>query len=70
MKAHNIDQLNQDFKQNGKTKHKIVGIQTWHLNLNPLAMSQLTFSKGEKSLIWTWGIMLIGEVHLRLKLEP
>jgi len=49
MKAQNIDQLNQDFKQNAKTKHKIVGIQTWHLNLNPLAMSQLAFSKGGKT---------------------
>ena len=48
MKTRPIDQLNQYFKQNAKTKHKIVGIQTWHLNLNPLAMSQLAFSKGGK----------------------
>jgi L-rhamnonate dehydratase len=34
-----------DWKQRAKTAHKVVGIRTWHINLNPAAMSSMAFSE-------------------------
>ena len=34
-----------EWKDQAKTRHKIVGIRTWHLNLNPTAMSSMAYSK-------------------------
>ena len=34
-----------DWKQRAKTEHKVVGIRTWHINLNPTAMSSMAFSE-------------------------
>ena len=46
MKLSIVDERSQSFKQQAKQRHKIVGLQTWHLNLNPSAMPTLAFSKG------------------------
>ena len=46
MKPSIVDERSQSFKQQAKQRHKIVGLQTWHLNLNPSAMPTLAFSKG------------------------
>ena len=34
-----------EWKDRAKTRHKIVGIWTWHINLNPTAMSSMPYSK-------------------------
>jgi L-rhamnonate dehydratase len=46
MKPSIVDERSQSFKQQAKQRHKIVGLQTWHLNLNPSAMPTLAFSEG------------------------
>ena len=51
MKFSIIDQLSQSFKQKAKKRHKIVGVRTWHLNLNPSAMSRLAFSQRSKTVV-------------------
>jgi L-rhamnonate dehydratase len=33
------------WKQRAKTQHKIAGIRTWHINLNPAAMPAMAFSE-------------------------
>lgn len=33
-----------DWKGRAKTRHKVAGIRTWHINLNPAAMSSMPFS--------------------------
>ena len=34
------------WKTRAKTRHTVVGIRTWHVNLNPRAMPGLGFTKG------------------------
>ena len=41
------------WKERAKTRHTVVGIRTWHVNLNPRAMPSLGFAKG-------------GECHTRI----
>ena len=35
-----------EWKDRAKTRHKIVDIRTWHINLNPATMSSMAYSKG------------------------
>ena len=35
------------WKTRAKTRHTVVGIRTWHVNLNPRAMPSLGFAKGQ-----------------------
>ena len=39
-----------EWKDRAKTRHKIVGIRTWHLNLNPTAMSSMAYSKAGRQI--------------------
>lgn len=43
---HNDENQNRadDWKQRAKTRHKVTGIRTWHVNLNPASMPSLSFS--------------------------
>ena len=34
-----------DWKQRAKIRHKVAGIRTWHINLNPAAMASMAFSE-------------------------
>ena len=38
--------LASEWKRRAKTRHSVVGIRTWHVNLNPRAMPSLGFAKG------------------------
>ena len=35
------------WKEHAKTRHTVAGIRTWHVNLNPRAMPNLGFAKGQ-----------------------
>ena len=39
--------LSAAWKARAKTQHTVVGIRTWHVNLNPRAMPGLGFAKGQ-----------------------
>ena len=43
----------EDLKRNVRTRHKIVGIRTWHINLNPATMASMAFSspKDQSNLV-------------------
>ncbi|SVC49438.1 uncharacterized protein METZ01_LOCUS302292, partial [marine metagenome] len=34
----------EDLKRKVPTRHKIIGIRTWHINLNPATMESMAFS--------------------------
>lgn len=40
------DTLTQTWKEQAKTRHTVIGVQTWHVNLNPRTMPSLGFAKG------------------------
>ena len=44
----NENNLTGTWKERAKTRHTVVGIRTWHVNLNPRAMPSLGFTKGEQ----------------------
>ena len=44
----NENKLTATWKERAKTRHTVVGIRTWHVNLNPRAMSGLGFAKGQQ----------------------
>ena len=39
-----------EWKDRAKTRHKIVGIRTWHLNLNPGTISSMAYSKADRQI--------------------
>ena len=41
------NKLTATWKTRAKTRHTVVGIRTWHVNLNPRAMPSLGFAKGQ-----------------------
>ena len=43
----NENNLTATWKERAKTRHTVVGVQTWHVNLNPRAMPSLGFAKGQ-----------------------
>ena len=45
--ASNPSDLATTWKACAKTRHTVVGIRTWHVNLNPRAMPSLGFAKGQ-----------------------
>ena len=38
------------WKDRAKIRHKIVGIRTWHINLNPAAMSSMAYSRAGRQV--------------------
>ena len=44
----NENNLTDAWKARAKTRHTVVGIRTWHVNLNPRAMPSLGFAKGQQ----------------------
>ena len=44
----NENNLTTAWKTRAKTRHTVVGIRTWHVNLNPRAMPSLGFAKGQQ----------------------
>ena len=44
----NENNLTTTWKEHANTRHTVVGIRTWHVNLNPRAMPSLGFTKGEQ----------------------
>ena len=44
----NENSLTAAWKARAKTRHTVVGIRTWHVNLNPRAMPSLGFAKGQQ----------------------
>ena len=39
-----------EWKDRAKIRHKIVGIRTWHINLNPGAMSSMAYSQADRQV--------------------
>ena len=39
-----------EWKDRAKIRHKIVGIRTWHINLNPAAMSSMAYSQAGRQV--------------------
>lgn len=43
----NEEKLTATWKERATTRHTVAGVRTWHVNLNPRAMHNLGFAKGE-----------------------